>query len=558
MAGLVSRARVREDAAYKREIKLRAQTELFFLAHEILGYEDVTEYTHRQVADFFVHKDPSKSIKEQDTIKDRWLLLPRGTFKTTFNISDGVQWIVDFPDVRQLVITASNSMDSPLADAFVEEASGHFYQPQGALPTLFQELFPEHVVRKKPKSGWFITPARQKYSRSPSLMGGSIEQSLSGWHFDVIKLEDIQDNRNSQSKQARAKVKANFYINIKMLRPWGYREGTGTRYGSADFYGHVLDKLNPRKSKLLWKPAMTVKPGLEKKEEETPELLTADDYDLFFPEVLPYDFLMEKKEEDEPSFWTQYMNVATGGITPAFPKERLLQASVPDELVPMAGEVFIAWILPFGERQESGGAAAILEDGAITIVDAQRGQVPPSVVARRIVLMARKNGTHRVSIEETPGAHHYEAAIANEGIREGWPVTIQWSAFDEEESVRDLRIRNTEPELKHGRLFFAQSIPILKFVHRQFEKYGEIEERELADVISRLCERLPASIAMSAQDEDDETDWDRMIEQDRYDRLYNLGSHAPVDSEPLEEEELDVEPVPDLAGLGEIMPGLTG
>jgi len=141
-------------------------------------------------------------------------------------------------------------------------------------------LFPEYVITKMPKKGWFVTPARKKYRRDATLMGTSIESSLSGWHFDVIKLEDIQDNRNSQTSYGINKVKTNMFINLKMLMSWGYREMTGTRYGPMDVYGLVIERLNPEVGKVMWKPAMKVKERVWK---ERPKLLArAEDYSYLF------------------------------------------------------------------------------------------------------------------------------------------------------------------------------------------------------------------------------------------------------------------------------------
>ena len=555
MGSLINRARLREDPAYQRENRLRAQTDLFFLAHEVLGYDDITEYTHRQVADFFVQKDPRKTIAAQDRCKSRLLLLPRGTFKTSFNIADTVQWVCDFTDVRILTLTASNSPDSPLADAFVAEVADHFFQANDSAATILHELFPECVTHKRAKAGWFLSPSRVKAYRDPTLMGSSIESSLSGWHWDVIKLEDIQDNRNSQTIFGLKKVKQNLFINLKMLMPWGYRDATGTRYGPQDVYGRMIETMNPKVSKMLWKPAMVAKPESRQKEIDTPELMTEADYDLFFPELLPYSFLMEKKEEDLHSYMTQYLNLASGSFTSTFPMERLLGASIDDETIPLHGTISIAWRMELGESNQVAGMVGLLENGRMYIVDLVRGSYAPSTLARKVVLLAKKHGCHQVLIEETPGAHHYEPAIRNEALAEGWKVAIRWAEFDEDDQVRALRVKNCEPLLQGGRLLFAKSVPHLKELHRQLYNYGLVEENELPDALARVCEALPSSIALNDRKEIAEEEFDAMVERDVYDRVYGLGSNEVEEVE--EADEMYV-PAGNTGGLEEIMPGLTG
>ena len=176
------------------------------------------------------------------------------THNTTFNIADSVQWVANFPDVAIMTMCASNSPDSPLADAFVAECASHFYCPVGSPQTAFHICFPEHVITKLPKAGEFYTPARTRFRRDPTIKGVSIEQSLSGWHPDIIKSEDVQDNRNSQTAFALKKVRKNFYLNLKMLGETGLLDITGTRYGPMDLYGDMIAKAG-EVSIVYWKPA---------------------------------------------------------------------------------------------------------------------------------------------------------------------------------------------------------------------------------------------------------------------------------------------------------------
>jgi hypothetical protein len=240
---MIDVARISEDEDYRQQLRRRMQTDLFFLTKYGLGYSKVTERWHRPVADMFVRKDPDKTLDAQLQEAARFkrrriLLLPRKTYKTTFNITDAVQWVINYPDVAIMPMCASNSPDAPLADAFVAECANHFYCPVSAPQTAFHLCFPEHVITKLPKAGEFITPARTRFRRDPTIKGVSIEQSLSGWHPDIIKSEDVQDNRNSQTAFALKKVKKNFYLNLKMLGESGLVDGSVRRYDRQGRRGH--------------------------------------------------------------------------------------------------------------------------------------------------------------------------------------------------------------------------------------------------------------------------------------------------------------------------------
>jgi hypothetical protein len=556
MEDVIDVARIEADDEYRFALRYRMITDLFWLTKYVLGYDKVTEHDHRVVADHFVKKDPTRSIDHQDTRRRRILLLPRKTFKTTFNIADSVQWILGFPDVAIMVMTASNSDDSPLADAFVTEVAEHFVCIEGQPKKPLHLCFPEHVITKRPKNGVFhdfISPARTKYRRDPTVTGVSIEQSLSGWHPDIIKSEDVQDNRNSQTAYALKKVRTNFYINLKMLGETGFLDITGTRYGPMDLYGDLMQKSDDN-TIVLWKPAYIRKPHAMKVDDD---LLTVDDVIMQFPQQLSWPFLRSEKILDESSFWTQYMNVAEGNFKPTFPIDRLNAAKVKDEHSEHEGKVHICWRFEYAECKNSAGAAGIEHEGRMTIVDIARGIYTPTALATRFVGMAKRWNCHSVEVEDTPGAESMVTHIRNEAIEQDWRIQITWSPYLQDETARQLKIKTAEPHLMAGRLLFADGISNVQEAFRQLYHFGMVEESEVANVISRVAGKLPASIASDELADLDEEQLTNYIERDAYDRVYGRGQYAAIEPAP-DFEIYDFVPNRAPADLDDIMPGLSG
>lgn len=547
-------ARIGEDERYRDELRWRAQTDLLWLAKFMLGYDQIDMDDHREVAAMFVQKDPRKPIELQDTAyKVRLILMPRRTFKTTFNIADAVQWILGFPEVAVMVMTASNSPDSPLADAFVMETAMHFYCPPGAPRKALHLCFPEHVLTKIPKAGEFTTPARQNFRRDPTLKGVSIEQSLSGWHPDILKGEDIQDNRNSQTTAGLRKVWANLNINIKMLADWSYRDHTGTRYGPFDCYGKMLANVNER-TKVLWKPAYIRKPHALKVDDAD---LNQNDVILQFPKQLPWAYLRSVKAEDENSFWTQYMNIAEGNFKPTFPMERLEAAKTGEDDTPHDGAVHIAWRFEYAECRHAAAAVGVERRGRMTIVETVRKIFAPTALARKVVDLAKKWECHRIGIEDTPGARSMEPHIRNQALEEAWRLEILWTGFLEDETARALAVKAAEPHLLAGRLLFSDGIENVQEVFRQLYHFGMVEETELASVVARVAGALPASIAAGDFDATDEETWAAFQHEDAYNRVYGRGAYAEKEPEAPELPEEEWQPQA-AAGLSEMMPGLSG
>jgi hypothetical protein len=544
-------ARIPEDEEYRQALRHRMQTDLFWLTKFVLGYNKVTEQDHREVAEVFITKDPRKPIEQQSRKRRRMLILPRRVFKTTFNIADSVQWVLGFPDVAIMAMTASNSPDSPLADAFVAEVASHFICPEAYPKKPLHLCFPEHVIPKMPKAGEFTTPARTRFRRDPTLKGVSIEQSLSGWHPDIIKSEDVQDNRNSQTTFALNKVRKNFYLNLKMLGEGGYVDITGTRYGPMDLYGDMIQKAGDE-TILLWKPAYIRRPHALALDDDE---LTEADVILQFPRQLSWEFLRSEKALDPETFWTQYMNVAEGSFIPTFPIEKLHAAKVPQENARENEKAHVAWRFEYAESKNAAGAVGIEENGRMTIVEVMRGQWPPSGLARRVVQQLRRWETHKVEIEATPGAETMAQHIRNQALEDQWRVAISWTDFLQDETARALAIKSAEPHLLAGRLLFADNIASLQEVFRQLYHFGMVDETETASVIARLAAKLPASIAAEGFEAHDEDAFNAYIAQDAYNRVYGKGEYIEPEAPPDMEEE-EWEPVNE-AGE-EWMPGLTG
>ena len=551
MDNAIDVARICEDEDYRQQLRWRMQTDLFWLTKFVLGYELVTESHHREVAEVFIKKDPTKPISQQSRKRRRILLLPRKTYKTTFNIADTVQWVLCFPDCAVMVMTASNSPDSPLADAFVGEVASHFYCPEGAPRSALHLCFPEHVLHKVAKAGEFTTPARTRFRRDPTVKGVSIEQSLSGWHPDDIKSEDVQDNRNSQTSFGLRKVRKNFYLNLKMLGEGGYVDITGTRYGPMDLYGDMIQKAG-EETILLWKPAYIRRPHALRLDDDE---LCEEDVILQFPEQISWQFLREEKALDPETYWTQYMNVAEGNFVPTFPMEKLEAAKVSEDSGRDNDKVHIAWRFEYAECKYAACAVGIERDGRMMIVEVVRAQLAPSGLARRIVAVAKKWECHRIEIEDTPGARSMQQHIRNEALSENWRLEITWGDFLQDETARRLEIKSAEPHLLAGRLLFAHDLTNTQEVFRQLYHFGMVEEMEIASVISRVAAELPASIAAEGFEAQDEEAFQTYIEQDAYNRVYGKMEAEP---ELVAEPEQEWEPAEPAFGLSDCMPGLNG
>jgi phage terminase large subunit-like protein len=228
-----------------------AQTNLFALCHLLVKYNKTTARTHEPICNsFFVSKDPAnfktfeEFAKDYTSLKERLLLVPRGGYKSSINLADVVQYLICWPETTLLILTGVYG----LAKGFVGELSSHFvleevgkdtkgkpvYGPkkiEGDKRSIFQALFAEHMITpNESRDTEFQDPASLMRDKEPSVMAASIEQNLSGWHFGVMKLDDVVTNENSLTITRLEAVNKQVEVNRPMLNPFGFFDLVGTWY----------------------------------------------------------------------------------------------------------------------------------------------------------------------------------------------------------------------------------------------------------------------------------------------------------------------------------------
>jgi hypothetical protein len=562
--------RLRNDPAYRAELTKAVQTDdvlrdegrLTFKTNLlgacwILGYTKIDPEIHKEALEFFLTRDLSIPYDQQGTgrLARGTLLYPRGTYKTTIDEVDTVQEITCFPLVARIFYVCANSQ---LADALVSNTAAHFVRPGSEPLTLFQALFPELCVtrrywRKDEDERSFTAGERQQHPpiKEGHVMGFSCEAGVSGWHCERLKGDDLANNRNMKTESSRETIAKNYNINRKMLMPGGIEDKMGTRYHPQDPYGRELAILPPKSYRYVVKSALRLKDGSRLDPNGFPP---RENVELPFELLgLTYDYLRTEYEADYDSFMTQLMNDDAGANEVIFPLELMNKATRPEEDMPLGGQKFISWRLPAKGGGFNTAAAAVgqIDGNRMYIVDAVVGVYRPSKLSVKIVNLAKKHNLHQVSIEETPGAKHHEAAIHNYALTMNWPLSIQWIP-NLEPAERDTQIKALEPKMASTVRQFSS----------HFTNYGMTENDALTSSIARVCEALPSSIAMPDDEEtgDPELQWEMMQQRDRHDRMYGMGQYAarePVEVNPAELEDSDMV-TPNQWGYDEEMPGLNG
>lgn len=521
------------DEQVKEDGRRVCETNLLALCY-VLGYCLISSDVHHDALGFFPEiNSKDKSVEELSVgvKRRRSLMLPRNTYKTTIDLGFCVQLILHyFMQIAILILCGSKE----LAFAFVDEIASFFVKPSNRPPTLFQALYPELCISRQKTTGEFTAALRQVEPSiiEPLIWGNSVDSSTTGWHPDVLICDDIHNNRNSKTYEARARVTKAYKLTRKILKPTGIELKIGTPYGVGDVFNDEVLTARPGTYDRVYKPAMRLLNGERLDPNGFPE---ENEIELFFPSILNYEFLLEEYQADYDSYMSQYQLDTYGAAEIVFGEREVLGAMVPEDKVPMLGTPKIVFRLPCRSLKwmTTSGAVGLLTNDRMFIVDIVQGHFKPSKIAWLINSVARHHGTHDVSIIAAPGASAMEQVIRNYALTTGWDVHITWIDFEEDAGVRDTHIRGIEAAIANGRLLFSTGIKT-KPLLTSFLEYGMMDETGLPDVIAHVADALPASIA--ADSDADDLAWEMMRQRDKYNMVYGRGKYAPPQPEPAEVE----------------------
>jgi phage terminase large subunit-like protein len=470
------------------QLRDQARKDLFWLGKEVLK-KDLVSTTHQIVCDQFVQKnfdgvfkegytlgDVHKAIDNQvrfdadgEATKEMLLLDPRGFFKSTIDGIDCIQWMLNVPDIRILILTG----EYKLAVAFMKEIKGYLYIAKGEDPKDIHLLFPEYVLRgvtgtsKEP----FVISCRKHNQKEPTLWVNSIDSNLSGWHCDVKKGDDVITDENCNTKDAREALKKKFDGTNNLLDGWGFSDNLGTRYfgdPDPDWYGSRLKSVaegNPLK--YFCRACWTVRPEFS----EVPlKELTQDMVVLHFPEKSKDAFkdLRKKLLEDESQFRCQQLNEPAGSdkdnpFKVQFGEDILRRHLYQKEAAPQIGDIYICWDWALTANKRSDYSAGVVgrvykrADGrhGLVILEVACDKWTSSELALQIISLNKKWNPKKTLIENSPGAEWLKSELHRLAPVFGVTLDIFWKPPSLQENAKRNRVKGLETLLKEDLLWFV-------------------------------------------------------------------------------------------------------
>ena len=536
----------------------RCRKDLFYLGRDILK-KDWVESPHKTYCSYFVQKNfdgayradyglaevhaaigrQTRFDSEGNPTKEMLLLAPRGSYKSTVDGVDCVQWLLNCPDIRILIITG----EFKLGQAFLFEIKQYFAKREGQKPTQFHRLFPEYIIdeREGNSDQPLVCPARRLVGqKEPSIWVNSITANLSGWHCDIKKNDDPVTDENSTSATEREKINKKIRNSNNLCDQWGFRDNIGTPYEDGDYY-HERIKAMKQGVPMVYAnhSAWIVKPGFE----YLPlKQLHENMVDLLFPEKLSFTALRLTLLEDEQLFRRQQLcEVGSNPDTITFDPE-VLRAHIlmPTYIPPTGCETFITWDWATSTARTAdfscGAVCQIGKEKGIIVADMNYGRWKPSDLAFQIVKTAMQYHPKVTLIEKMPGSEFLQMEVARVCRQCDFVMNIWWREPDRMNDAKARRIKGLQTLLNNDRLWFMGG-PWNDELFYQLERYtGEKANRgrkdDLPDALSMVQFFIPGETEPARVKSESELEAELKAEHARlmrgyYDRMFKKEVPVP-------------------------------
>ena len=205
----------------------KSKQSLYYFCKVVLGYKDMLLVTHKWLCD----------LLEDDSKKRKLILMPRGTFKTSIIGIGYPIWYLLFrnPDKRFLIVsdTYTNASKVLFKIKFILENNEK-------LRLIFGDL-----RGKRWREDEIDISLRKNYTKEPNISCASPDTTRVGQHYDIIILDDVVTDVNTQTEEQMRKTVEYFKTLFSILEPDGMIVINGTRWSNNrwELYQYILDNL---------------------------------------------------------------------------------------------------------------------------------------------------------------------------------------------------------------------------------------------------------------------------------------------------------------------------
>lgn len=422
-----------------------AQTDLFYLCHQVLGFADLVEPLHADYCDFLM----TAEWEQWSTLT----LFPRSHYKTTIGTTGRITWrLLNNPELAIGLGSATLKDSRPFGRDLKQ-----LWEKNGKLKALFPDIF--YQEPKKEAEKWTeeeFTIKRQKHRRESTITLFGLEEDLpTGRHFDRIVLDDAINKDNVRTPERLEKLRGQMQLLPPLLVTLNQPiDWVGTHYHVRDIYMDL--KLKPSIHVYIRKAIENGKPIFpEKFNIEALESLRQDWGNYLFSSQ----YLLEPQDPADKRFrreWLKYYE------SPIYPYNK--------------GMVFFMAVDPASRRRKSSDFTAMLvfgidSKGHFFLVDGVHDKLTPWQRIEKVLEMAKKWKIHTVAYETIGFQETDKFSIERAQLERN--IFFRIVEITSHKERKDERIQGLAPIMQQGRFHLpAKGIKYRRLWESPDDGYG--------------------------------------------------------------------------------------
>lgn len=503
----------------------KARTDLFYLAHDILGYNLIDPHVHAPIINS-VQKFPVPTrlqfeandryvngkwiyrplVEKYDLPGSRRVLIldPRSGLKTTINaISHTIQWILNYPDVRILITQAT----AERAEDILSEIKSKFQDNE-----LLRLLFPEHCPQKKiyewGTKAQFSTEARTHKWKESTVQTSSIDKGSAGYHFDVMKFSDIVDERNSINESQLKAVWRQFgTMENLVIRPDSWIDVEGTRYDFSDVYGEIIES-DEKRVKLGRKPVWKVHvrgcyvkdtgnqpPKYTVEELALPDKLGPDGKKIsWWPKQWPVDSLEDYRiQNGDLIFFMQKCNnpIPTNADMMPFPVNDHYPKMISlENFKRHVRTAYLKTTIDTAQTKNEGSDFSVITtcawgiDGRCYVINIERGRWLADELCMRIIFNYIRYKPETMLIEEDAYVRGLEATLRRWQDIKNVSIPLQFIKRENDQTKKERILNTLQPWYKSGDLRFMENMNEEQALFTELARFPKYKHDDIMDTLA--------------------------------------------------------------------------
>jgi len=182
------------------------------------------------------HHDLLKFLMQED--ERQLIIYPRGHLKSTLLAYCAVWNIIRNPEITIVYLSATADLaekQTGLIKTILDSPTVNKYWP---------ELLPEEAGKRDLwRTNEFNVghwKRKEEVIRDPTLKAMGISGNLTGFHADILCLDDLVTGDNSESQTARDEINGKYSYLSSILNAGGMIKAVGTRYHPSDLYDKLV------------------------------------------------------------------------------------------------------------------------------------------------------------------------------------------------------------------------------------------------------------------------------------------------------------------------------